>query len=281
MTTNLKQYKSSIAIFPLWITAIYFSRVAFIRLLYLGVLVQLLLLGSEVGVIESLSQVTTFFTEGKDLQVNFIVNTVFCEDINPTDPFSNPVVYTDVLENRAAIMKEIRDQTGIYAFTNMENSHQYIGSAANLGARLTRHLNGSSSSIVLQHAFLKYGISAFTFSILCFCNKDQLLMYEQLALDTFKPYYNILKTAGSSLGYKHTPETLAKISGENNYLSKPVYVYTNTDLFVKKFPTYTSAAQFCNVAKSTVFLLIDTGRICKRQWIFRSSPKAGTTPPSI
>jgi group I intron endonuclease len=85
-------------------------------------------------------------------------------------------------------MKEIRNQAGIYAFTNTENLHQYIGSSINLGSRFTRHLNGSSSNILLQHAFLKYGISAFTFSILCFCHRDQLLLLEQLALDTFQPY---------------------------------------------------------------------------------------------
>ena len=31
------------------------------------------------------------------------------------------------------------------------------------------------------------------------------------------PEFNILKTAGSSLGYTHTPETLVQMSGENHH----------------------------------------------------------------
>lgn len=30
-------------------------------------------------------------------------------------------------------------------------------------------------------------------------------------MDLIKPQYNIVETAGSTLGYKHTPESLSKI----------------------------------------------------------------------
>jgi hypothetical protein len=36
------------------------------------------------------------------------------------------------------------------------------------------------------------------------------LIREQYYLDLYKPKYNILKIAGSNLGYKHTEDTLAK-----------------------------------------------------------------------
>jgi hypothetical protein len=36
-------------------------------------------------------------------------------------------------------------------------------------------------------------------------------------LDIFDPHYNILKKAGSILGYRHTEETILKTSGENNH----------------------------------------------------------------
>jgi cytochrome c oxidase subunit 3 len=203
--------------------------------------------------------------------VESLFNITMCECEIPPDPFANPTVFSDVLENRSAIMKEIRDQAGIYAFTNLENLHQYIGSSVNLGSRFTRHLNGSSSNIILQHAFLKYGISAFTFSILCFCPRDQLLSLEQLALDTFQPYYNICKTAGSNLGYRHTPESKSKFTGANHYASKTVYVFNSNNQFLQEFSSYRAAANYCNVVVSTVHGLIDTGRVCKRQWIFKSS----------
>jgi hypothetical protein len=39
------------------------------------------------------------------------------------------------------------------------------------------------------------------------------LSREQYYLDLLKPEYNILKIAGSSLGYKHSENTLAKLRG--------------------------------------------------------------------
>jgi group I intron endonuclease len=45
-----------------------------------------------------------------------------------------------------------------------------------------------------------------------------LLLREQNFLDTLLPEYNILKTAGSMLGHKHSPETIAKLSGVNSHM---------------------------------------------------------------
>jgi len=46
-------------------------------------------MGSEVGTYVDLFQVTTFLTEGKDLQVNFIVNTVHCEECTSLVPYGS------------------------------------------------------------------------------------------------------------------------------------------------------------------------------------------------
>ena len=52
--------------------------------------------------------------------------------------------------------------------------------------------------------------------------RQLILEREQYYLETLSPEYNILKLAGSSLGYKYTEETIAKISaaksGENHYM---------------------------------------------------------------
>lgn len=47
--------------------------------------------------------------------------------------------------------------------------------------------------------------------ILEFCNLNKLLSREQFYLDNLKPEYNIAQTAGSTLGYKHTDESIAKM----------------------------------------------------------------------
>lgn len=55
----------------------------------------------------------------------------------------------------------------------------------------------------INKALLKYGYSEFRFEILEFCLVEELLIREQFFFDNYKPEYNILKVAGSTLGYHH------------------------------------------------------------------------------
>jgi len=64
-------------------------------------------------------------------------------------------------------------------------------------------------------ALLKHGYSNFSFSILEYCESDKCIQREQYYIDLFKPEYNILRTAGSSLGYKHTQQAIDKIVAAN------------------------------------------------------------------
>jgi group I intron endonuclease len=52
--------------------------------------------------------------------------------------------------------------------------------------------------------------------ILEYCTKENAISREQYYLDLLNPEYNILKIAGSRLGFKHSEETLLKMSGKNN-----------------------------------------------------------------
>lgn len=61
----------------------------------------------------------------------------------------------------------------------------------------------------MQRAWNKYGEAAFEFKKLLVCAKADLLWFEQRALDSLKPAYNICKVAGSVLGYRHTEEAKA------------------------------------------------------------------------
>jgi group I intron endonuclease len=47
--------------------------------------------------------------------------------------------------------------------------------------------------------------------ILEFCDRSDAISREQYYIDLCKPEYNILKIAGSSLGYLHTEDALAKL----------------------------------------------------------------------
>lgn len=61
------------------------------------------------------------------------------------------------------------------------------------------------------NALLKYGYSNFSLTILEYCKPNKCLEREQYYIDLLQPEYNILRRAGSSLGYKHTEEARAKI----------------------------------------------------------------------
>jgi group I intron endonuclease len=74
--------------------------------------------------------------------------------------------------------------------------------------------------MVICRALLKHGYSNFNLEILEYCDCKDLIIREQYNIDLLKPEYNILKKAGSLLGFKHREETIAKMSiskvGEKN-----------------------------------------------------------------
>lgn len=102
------------------------------------------------------------------------------------------------------------NRSGIYKITCTANGRFYIGSAVNFKARWAIHTHGISKgthhSRHLQRAWSKYGEEAFKFEVLMVCEKADLLMYEQRAIDVLKPEFNMSPTAGSTLGMKHTAE---------------------------------------------------------------------------
>src|SRR5688572_5265519 len=65
--------------------------------------------------------------------------------------------------------------------------------------------------ITIGNHLLKYGYSEFSLEVLEYCEKKEVLKREQFYLDSFKPEYNILQTAGSRFGSKHTDEAKGKI----------------------------------------------------------------------
>ena len=107
-------------------------------------------------------------------------------------------------------------KSGIYLITNLTNNKHYIGSAINLSIRQRTHFNNLKQNKHcnkhLQASYNKHGIDNFKFDILWLCSKEDLLHYEQIYIDLWKPEYNICKTAGSTLGIKLSDETKLKMS---------------------------------------------------------------------
>jgi group I intron endonuclease len=57
--------------------------------------------------------------------------------------------------------------------------------------------------MVINRALLKHGYSNFTLEILEYCEPSNVIAREQFYLDLLCPEYNILQTAGSSLGFRY------------------------------------------------------------------------------
>lgn len=106
--------------------------------------------------------------------------------------------------------------SGIYKIENKINGKLYIGSAVNIEARWRGHRcdleKGKHHSSILQRAWRKYGSEAFSFVSLMVCAKEDLIFYEQRALDVMLPSYNICRVAGSSLGCKMPDSMKEKMS---------------------------------------------------------------------
>lgn len=131
----------------------------------------------------------------------------------------NPVVcYENADTLKLQIIKENRKKSGIYRWTNLINGKSYIGSSVNLERRFKFYYNISSLETQIKKgrsnislALLKQGYSAFSLEILEYCEPSVAISREQHFLDLLQPEYNILKYAGSSLGRKHTEDTIAKL----------------------------------------------------------------------
>lgn len=122
----------------------------------------------------------------------------------------------DRVDNRRTMMS-IKTKPGIYRVTIGDRF--YIGSAANLSQRRSRHLrdlrSGKHHSPIMQNAFNKHGEDRFGFETILVCEKGDLLMYEQNLIN--KHYsdeicMNACRVANSQLGLKRSNETKRRMS---------------------------------------------------------------------
>lgn len=111
-----------------------------------------------------------------------------------------------------------RGRSGVYKIQNLRNGKLYIGSALTKKAtcnrlyfRFRNHFFNHHKSLPLKRAIEKYGIQSFSWEILEFTDMESARPRESYYIETLCPEYNILQVAGSSIGYRHTPETVQKI----------------------------------------------------------------------
>ena len=146
-------------------------------------------------------------------------------NISLNSPIIPLVTYSNADTYKIQIIKEIKGKSGVYRWINNNNGKSYIGSSVKLSARLYRyyslaHITVQSKHSLICKALVKYGYSSFSFEILEYCNKDEVLVKEQYYLDLLEPEYNILRVAGSPVGYLHTEEAKIKMRGRRTMTSE-------------------------------------------------------------
>ena len=156
---------------------------------------------------------------------NFLKNKIYISIRTYTTSSSKPLdnnytnyikVYENAFDMKKDIIKENKGKSGIFMSTNKITNEKYIEKSSDISKRFKNYFNlsyiKSKGNFIISRALIKYGYFNFYVTILEYCAKFDLLVREQHYFDKFNPQYNILKIAGSSLDFKHSEDTKAKIS---------------------------------------------------------------------
>lgn len=106
--------------------------------------------------------------------------------------------------------------SGIYGIRSISHPERvYLGSSINLKERIREHKKkletNRHENSRLQNHYNKYGKNDLVFEIIIKCDTDSTIKTEQTFIDLYKPWFNILHTAGSPSGYRHSNETKIKM----------------------------------------------------------------------
>lgn len=115
---------------------------------------------------------------------NNLITNISSTDIGLVSPVKS---YENAELLKDEILKDNRDQSGVYRWVNNLNGKTYVGSGVNLAKRLGSYYNKNvlnRNPRPIQNALLKYGHMNFTLEILEYCPKTKLLEREQFYLDS-------------------------------------------------------------------------------------------------
>ena len=163
------------------------------------------------------------------LRVSNLVNIKNINDLklNNNNMIVSSVVYDNAEEYKDLILADNKNKAGIYVWTHRESSKKYIGSSVNLSRRLSYYFSQNIKKYKtskIYNALISYGFSAFSLTILEYTDivnlpKDEIkkliIGREQYYIDNILPEYNILKIAGSLLGFQHSSSTIVKLKKAN------------------------------------------------------------------
>lgn len=180
--------------------------------------------------------------------------------------------YEEPEAQKRKIYQDNLNKSGVYLWTNKISLKSYVGSSINMAGRFRSYFSKyylersiKSNNSLIYKALLKYGYSNFKLDILEYCDKGILLEREQFYLDTLELKYNVLKTAGSLLGFKHNARVKELIRKSNtgricseevrlklsaNSQAFPLIIKNLSTQETRTFPSIRRAACFINIHPS-------------------------------
>lgn len=129
-----------------------------------------------------------------------------------SSPIKPLIRYSNCELEKSRIFSDNKNKSAVYRWVNNIDNKTYVGSSINLAVRLhkyysIKHLTKYKTPI--HNALLKYGFENFTLEIIEYCEEGiNPTVREQYYFGLLNPEYNILEQASSSLGFKHSNETL-------------------------------------------------------------------------
>ncbi|MCK9437465.1 MAG: GIY-YIG nuclease family protein [Synergistaceae bacterium] len=184
---------------------------------------------------------------------------------------------------------KLTDQSGVYAIENKVNGKRYIGSAINIRRRFIEHKSPLRRGIhwnkYLQRAWNMYGEESFDFYPVLFCDKSNLIYFEQRAIDAIdasnpKVGYNLRPKARNNFGMRHSAKSKAKIGdamrgSKNHNYGKPMPEDTKLKLSKAKIGKYALGNAYHAKA------IVDTWNKATYSCIKEAAAKTGLPPASI
>jgi group I intron endonuclease len=166
------------------------------------------------------------FGNKKYIKKNMRNSIILLNKILPSQPVT---IYNNAETDKLQILSDNKGLSGIYMWTHKESGKLYVGSAVDLSKRISKYYSSlylKRADNYISKALILHSYSAFSLSILEYIDitdlskeETRLLILEReqfylnLAFSVDKPNtYNILKMAGSLLGFKHSEESIAIIS---------------------------------------------------------------------
>lgn len=183
------------------------------------------------------------------------------------------ITYKNLLNNKSIIIKDNKNKSGVYKFTNIVTNESYIGSSSNIGKRFYRYFSinylkdkTERYNSRIYTALLENGYNNFYIEILEYCDVSIIFKREQYYLDLLKPKYNIALKAGSLLGFKHSEKTKLKFKSRNNKTGHPVILINKEDSSRKEYFSVRSLAKYLKTSHTTLLRYINKRKILKNKY---------------